>query len=211
MGSYPGWPAAACFGPGMIFGFNTDVPAKEGIYHVQTEDRGPKNPVIESIIYVGGKIMGRKRTPYGHDDMTPKRIEEMVRRQHKDLVESIRSGAWLPAGEAGPTKVPPSTPGGYAIRLLNPENVRHGEFLRFQLSVQGKTDHTPAGGISLDVRWVLGGEVVEKQTLQSQADGAAELWLPRPPDHMDGTLLICAQGPHGKDLAKFRVRGSFDD
>ena len=195
----------------MIFGFNTDVPAKEGIYHVQTEDRGPKRPVIESIIYVGGKIMGRKRTPYVRDEVTRERIEEMVRRQHKDLVEAIRAGTWVPSGDGPRPKAAPPVPKGYAIRLMNADKVRHGEFLRFQLSVQDKAQNAPAASVLLEARWVLGGVVVEKQSLHSQADGGAELWLPRPSDYMYGTLLISAQGPAGKELAKFHVRGSTAD
>ncbi|MBI4480503.1 MAG: hypothetical protein HY651_10820 [Acidobacteria bacterium] len=191
----------------MIFGFNTDVPAKEGIYHVQTEDRGARNPVIESIIYVGGKILGRRRTPYVHAEVSQERIEEMVRRQHKELVESIRAGTWVPAAEGHPAPAPPVAPQGYAITLINPENLRHGEYLRFQLSVREKTENAPAASVSLEIRWMLGGVVVEKQSMLSQADGSAELWLPRPSDHMYGTLLVCAQGTGGRELAKFHVRG----
>ena len=196
----------------MIFGFNTDVPAKDGIFHVQTEDRGAKNPVIESIIYIGGKIMGRRRTPYAAEE-TRERIEEMVRRQHKELVEAIRAGTWVPSGDgahaapasagSGPGNGPAS---GYEIQLKNADNVRHGEFLRFQFSVRDRA-HNPAT-ISLDVRWLLGGEIAEKQTLQSQADGGAEVWLPRPVDLRYGTLLVRAQGAAGKELAKFHVHGT---
>ena len=191
----------------MIFGFNTDVPAREGIYHVQTEDRGARNPVIESIIYVGGKIMGRRRTPYVRAEVSQERIEEMVRRQHKELVESIRSGTWVPASEGHAAPAPPVAPQGYAINLINPENLRHGEYLRFQLSIREKTQNAPAASVSLEIRWMLGGKVVEKQSLLSQADGGAEFWLPRPSDHMYGTLLVRAQGTCGRELAKFHVRG----
>jgi hypothetical protein len=191
----------------MIFGFNTDVPAKEGVYHVQTEDRGAKNPVVESIIYVGGKIMGRRRSPYDAGE-TKERIEEMVRRQHKELVESIRAGTWKSSGDGAQTA--PAQPQGYVIELTNPGNVRHGEYLRFQFSVREKAHNTPAA-ITLDVRWMLGGTMVEKQSLQSQADGGAEIWLPRPAELMYGTLLVRADGPGGKALAKFHVRGSPGD
>jgi len=190
----------------MIFGFNTDVPAKEGIYHLQTEDRGAKNPVIESIIYLGGKIMSRRRTPYVVDEVAKEQIEDMVRRQHKDLLEAIRSGTWVPSGDGH--QAPASDPKGYFIALMNPDNVRHGEYLRFQLLVRDKGQNAPAAQVSLDVRWVLGGTLVEKQSLVSQADGSAELWLPRPFEYVSGTLLIRAQGAEGKELVKFLVRGS---
>src|SRR3990167_6424881 len=72
-------------GRAMIFGFNTDVTGKDAVYHVQTEDRGVRNPVVDSIIYVGGKIVDRRRTPYVPAEATQAQIEEMVRQQHKQL------------------------------------------------------------------------------------------------------------------------------
>ncbi len=189
----------------MIFGFNTDVAGRDGVYHVQTEDRGAKNPVVESIVYVGGKIMGRRRTSYSPREATPERIEELVRRQHKDLVEAIRSGVWVPGGTDGRTL--PATPQGYQIELLNQDGVRHGEYLRFQLSVRDRAENKPAAAVALEVRWLLGGTVAEKQTLESQADGGAEVWFPTPGDRRYATLLIRAQGPEGREVAKFHVRG----
>ena len=197
---------AEAAGSAMIFGFNTDVPGKDAVYHVQTEDRGAKNPVIESIIYVGGKILGRRRTPYALAEANPERIEELVRRQHKDLVEAIRAGTWAPDG--GTSKAATSTPLGYTIELLNPNEVRHGEYLRFQFAVRDKEQNAPASEVSLDVRWLLDGAVTEKQSLLSRADGGAEIWFPAPADRKYATLLVCAQGPGGKELAKFHVRGS---
>ncbi|HWP85007.1 MAG TPA: hypothetical protein VNN17_07450 [Terriglobia bacterium] len=192
----------------MIFGFNTDVPAKEGIYHVQTEDRGAKNPVIESIVYVAGKILGKRRTPYDPAGIPRQQIEEMVRRQHKELVEAIRTGSWAPSGEPAPAKPATAPLAGYSIRLLNPRNLCQGDFLRFQLGVLDNGGNSAAPSVVLEVRWLLGGQVVEKQKLVSQSDGAAELLLPRPMEHQYGTLLISAQGPAGRQLAKFHVRCS---
>ena len=192
----------------MIFGFNTDVPARDGVYHVQTEDRGAKNPVVESIIYVGGKIMGRRRTPYGAEE-NKERIEEMVRRQHKDIVEAIRAGTWVPSGD-GAQSGGESSAGGYVIELVNSDSVRHGEFLRFQFSVRDRAKKAPAAA-SLELRWLLGGKLAEKQSLQSRADGGAEILLPRPVEQRYGTLLICCQGPAGRELAKFHVHGSDSD
>ena len=44
----------------MITGFNTDVKYKGVIYHVQTEDKGTTNPLIETLIYRGGEILGSR-------------------------------------------------------------------------------------------------------------------------------------------------------
>ena len=48
----------------MLTGFNTDVDYEGRVYHVQTEDRGEKHPVIESLVYCGGEIIASRRNPY---------------------------------------------------------------------------------------------------------------------------------------------------
>ena len=192
----------------MIFGFNTDVPARDGVYHVQTEDRGAKNPVIESIIYVGGKIVGRRRTPYDSAE-GKERIEDMVRRQHKDLVEAIRAGTWTPTDGAATVAATSSTKG-YAIELLNPNEVRHGEYLRFRLAVREKSG-SPASAVAVEVRWLLDGTEAERQSLLAKADGEAEVWFPAPAERMYATLLVCARGALGSEFVKFHVRGAHAD
>ena len=39
----------------MITGFNSDVKYRGLVYHVQTEDKGKVNPLIETLIYRGGE------------------------------------------------------------------------------------------------------------------------------------------------------------
>ena len=41
----------------MITGFNSDVKYRGLVYHVQTEDKGAENPLIETLIYKGGEIL----------------------------------------------------------------------------------------------------------------------------------------------------------
>ena len=43
---------------------NTDVKYRGVVYHVQTEDKGTANPLIETLIYKGGEILGSRRLPY---------------------------------------------------------------------------------------------------------------------------------------------------
>ena len=48
----------------MITGFNTDIDHEGRVFHVQTEDKGLDNPVVESLIYCGGEIIAKKDGPY---------------------------------------------------------------------------------------------------------------------------------------------------
>ena len=79
----------------MITGFNTDIDYDGVTYHVQTEDKGLDNPLILSLVYVGGAILASKRVPYtdlvakGFDE---KSLTERLQRQHKLICAAIRAG-----------------------------------------------------------------------------------------------------------------------
>lgn len=79
----------------MITGFNTDVPYEGHVYHVQTEDGGSGNPVLESLIYVGGTIVAKKMTPYGvqlDNGASQEAIASLLRRQHQVIIAAIKAG-----------------------------------------------------------------------------------------------------------------------
>ena len=192
----------------MIFGFNTDVRGKDAVYHVQTEDRGEKNPIIDSIIYVGGKIVDRVRTSYVPQETTQPEIEVLVRNQHRALVESIRSGAF-PLSRQHPASLPPAPlppPPGYAVRLLNEGNIEKDGQLFFEFSVWDKISMRPLQGASLDVRWIPAGGVVQKAALQTGEYGTASVSFPIPEDQPEIALLISAKGPDAHELVKFHIR-----
>lgn len=79
----------------MITGFNTDVRHEDHVYHVQTEDRGRDNPVFESIIYVGGTVVAKKRTPYADkliEGATEEIIASLLKKQHQVIIAAIKAG-----------------------------------------------------------------------------------------------------------------------
>lgn len=79
----------------MLTGFNTDIESDGVTYHVQTEDRGGSNPLIESLVYIRGEILATRRTPYrdlldaGGDTGA---VRALMERQHRAILETIRSG-----------------------------------------------------------------------------------------------------------------------
>jgi hypothetical protein len=79
----------------MITGFNTDVRHDGRIYHVQTEDRGSDNPVLESLVYIGGTIVAKKSTPYSEQlstGATEEAIASLLKRQHQVIIAAIKAG-----------------------------------------------------------------------------------------------------------------------
>ena len=187
----------------MIFGFNTDVEGKDAVYHVQTEDRGEKNPVIDSIIYIKGKIVDRRRTPYVPAEVTTTHVEEMVRQQHRALVEEIRSGTFAPSGTPLPQSEPPAT--GYDVRLQNPAELVRGPNLQFEFSLAHRGQAPPEADVSLEARWVLDGMPAGTDAVQAELDGSAIVSFPIPEEQTEAVLVVCVQGSLGKQFAKYRV------
>src|SRR3990172_3969552 len=81
----------------MVTGFNTDVRHDGKTYHVQTEDKGLQNPIIETLIYVGGEILAARRTSYADllsKGAGEKEIAERIESQHNRMILDIREGRY---------------------------------------------------------------------------------------------------------------------
>ncbi|HEX3144601.1 MAG TPA: hypothetical protein VHQ64_11570 [Pyrinomonadaceae bacterium] len=79
----------------MITGYNTDVEFDGVVYHVQTEDKGLRTPLILSLVYVKGEILAAKRAPY--DDLIAGGFDEKIlvqrlERQHKLICAAVHAG-----------------------------------------------------------------------------------------------------------------------
>jgi hypothetical protein len=89
----------------MITGYNTDVPHADAVFHVQTEDKGLASAFIESLVYVGGQVLAKKRTSYKSAvdaGEGKKRIVELMDQQHRLTIAEIKSGKYdrqIPGGK----------------------------------------------------------------------------------------------------------------
>jgi hypothetical protein len=87
----------------MITGHNTDITHNGVIYHVQTEDKGKSNPIVETLVYKGGEILDAKRTSYvemiqdGYDE---KKIISLIEEQHRTVISEIKVGKYDKGGGA---------------------------------------------------------------------------------------------------------------
>ena len=48
----------------MNFGFNSNVRVGDALYHVQTEDRGPSHPYLDTVVYEAGRVVYKRSTSY---------------------------------------------------------------------------------------------------------------------------------------------------
>lgn len=81
----------------MLVGYNTNIKYKGVTYHVQTEDSGPKNPVIVTLLYLKGTIIASKKTSYSHligDPDLAKKVETIMKSQHKGMIKELILGRY---------------------------------------------------------------------------------------------------------------------
>jgi len=79
----------------MIFGFNTDVKHEDTIYHVQSEAR-EADLLLQTQVFVRGRCIGKRATSYSEQahkpDFTDQEKEQILREQHRLVLEAIREG-----------------------------------------------------------------------------------------------------------------------
>ena len=111
----------------MLIGYNTNVPYKGTIYHVQTEDIGVKAPVIITLLYVKGTILASKKTSYADvADSTgyEEKVRELMKNQHKAMIKELIAGKHTAAAAV---EAAPETPPRTAATPVEPETVQSEE------------------------------------------------------------------------------------
>jgi hypothetical protein len=82
----------------MITGHNTDINYNGVVYHVQTEDKGKGNPIIETLVYKGGEILDARRTSYNRlledGSYEEAKIISMIEDQHRTVITQIKEGRY---------------------------------------------------------------------------------------------------------------------
>jgi len=76
-------------------GYNTDITHLGVSYHIQTQDKGPQAPYIESIIFKSGRVLSTRRTLYtehlGCPDLKST-VLELLKKQHQAILNEISAG-----------------------------------------------------------------------------------------------------------------------
>lgn len=77
----------------MLIGYNTNVKYKGKTYHIQTEDNGPSNPQIVTLLYYQGAILSSKKTNYTHLLGEPgfeEKLRDLMKQQHREMIIELR-------------------------------------------------------------------------------------------------------------------------
>lgn len=152
----------------MPFGHNSNVTAAGETYHVQTEERGAAQALIDTTVYLRGRVLHRRTNSFS--DLLPlnsdreQALKLRVDTQHRVVVDEIRSGKLrltIPADAKAPnsTVAASAEAAGVALHLelLNAKTWLTGKHAMLQIAVN---DHS--------------NKPVEKATVMARVEGAAQ-------------------------------------
>lgn len=196
----------------MITGFNTDVEYDGKVYHVQTEDKGLGNPVVESLVYTGGEILTSRRSSYEElSDSGCFSEDEVLRRmelQHQQLIRDICNGKF---------NTEKAKPFGYElisnrsldevaldyllanldlgqieIALLDKQVLREATRPTLRLAVCEQESERPIGGATVRVRLITtAGESIELYLGHTDENGLCEATFDLPCRGNEELAVVC--------------------
>lgn len=207
----------------MVTGFNTDVQHGGKVYHVQTEDKGVQNPIIETLIYMGGEVLAARRSSYADllkQGLDEKEIAERIETQHNRMILDVREGKYdskqiRPFGEGiisnksfdevvvewlkSQTEVER-----IALKMVGSDGFVEGSTARLDLLVSRPTTGQGVAGAKVKVRLIS--TVAKPRTLvEGTTDDAGQVSLSCPLPVLDeGTAALIVQASSGKESAEIK-------
>lgn len=160
----------------MQFGHNTNVTVGAVRYHVQTEDRGGSHALIDTMVYLDGRVVHRVTTSY--QDLLPidaakeSVLKQRVDKQHQGVEAGLREGS-IKVAQAGvsPTaaaaaKAPVASAAAAPISGAEP---------KLKLRIQNAADWLKGKRASLEigVRDELG-NILPRARVTAKMEGTAE-------------------------------------
>lgn len=205
----------------MLFGHNTNVKVGEAVLHVQTEDCGNSQALIDTTVYFHGRVLHRRTNNYL--DLMPldSRREGILRKriddQHHAVVEELRAGVLqlaLPAvpgrqspvekKQSGNSYPPASSP--LAVALTNAKSWLAGKRANLQVAVWHKENGKGVADVLVIVR-IDGAAQPAELSSKSDSKGHARFEFDMP--RLSGTdpaLEIEATDGHSKAHLRFQLR-----
>lgn len=192
----------------MSSGFNTDVSHRERIFHIQTEDRGPAHPVIDTAVYQSGRVLFRKTLSYAgftaSPAFTPEWLRGRVAEHHRSVIEDLRAGLF--DAEIAGTAEKTSPENGIRVQLLNPGSWLSAGSVSLDVQVLRRTDGQPQAGARVEATIEGALQEVSHQG-QSDDQGCAHISFPLPQlGKGELALVISARAGGGPDEIRFSMR-----
>jgi hypothetical protein len=180
----------------MNFGFNSNVRVGEALFHVQTEDRGPSHPFLDTVVYLSGRVIHKRSTSYAQfaagvdEKVLAEKLHERLAQQHRDVIAQLEAGTIPIPGKPAPAAQNAEDEEGLALALLNPKTWFTAGIVTLEISLQEKlSGKKVADG---EVQVFLEHDKHRQGCAEARTDsqGLATLRFPMPAEVADGSSLV---------------------
>jgi hypothetical protein len=197
----------------MNFGFNSNVRVGEALYHVQTEDRGPSHPFLDTVVYMAGRVVYKRSTSYEkfasgtEAGALAQKLHERLAQQHREVIAELEAGTLAIHGKekAPPVAEDADVHGGFDVRLLNPKSWFAAGNVILEIELCEKNSQKRVGGA--DVEACLEHERHRTPCAEARTDtkGCATLKFPMPANVTEGSSLV-VRATDGSRFGELRFR-----
>jgi hypothetical protein len=192
----------------MIFGFNTDVKQGDTVYHVQSEAR-ENELILQTQVFVRGRCIGKRATSYAErlaqGDFTDQQKEQVLRDQHRLVLDSIREGRLESVLDRRDTPETLAAVKELDLQWVNADSVHSDTSLIMRLRVTDGGTVVP--GARLTFRFERPSAVPFYTQVVTDAGGNAEMKVDLEESALpDASVLVQASYSGRTATRKFRLR-----
>ena len=198
----------------MNFGFNSNVRVGETIYHVQTEDRGPTHPFLDTVVYLAGRVIYKRSTSYqkfaggAAAKVLAQALHERLSQQHQSVIAELEAGTLPLNGNEAEKKTPKAVDPKSALelQLANPESwYSAGNIVTLKIGLCAKDTKRLVSDADVDVCLEHQRKRTPCAEARTDAQGCATLKFPLPDDVADGTAMVI-RATDGTRFGQLRFR-----
>jgi len=197
----------------MNFGFNSNVRVGDATYHVQTEDRGPSHPFLDTVVYMAGRVIYKRSTSYekfasgAETETLAQKLHERLAQQHRDVIAGLEAGDIPESPGAKQRRVEEDAPlhDGLDMRLLNPKSWFAAGNVILEIELREKNSEQRVGDAEIEACLEHEKQRDPCGEARTDAKGCATLKFPMPPHVTEGSSLV-VRATDGSRFGELRFR-----
>jgi hypothetical protein len=182
----------------MNFGFNSNVRVVDSLYHVQTEDRGPSHPYLDTVVYEAGRVVYKRSTSYqdfanaAEAGSLPQQLHEWLSRQHHEVIAGLESGtlSLSPLLKVQDQANPAASTEELDVRLMNPKAWLASGHATLELEFRQRSTGEQIGGADVEAFLEQEKERIPCKRMRADAAGRATIKFLMPATASDGASLV---------------------
>jgi hypothetical protein len=183
----------------MNFGFNSNVHVGNVLYHVQTEDRGPSHPFLDTVVYVAGRVVHKRSTSYqdlaggsAQGEALARQLHERLAQQHREVMAQLEAGTLQLStlADASTQEAAAASRESLDVHLLNPKSWLASRTATLNVELRrGNSAEETAGA---EIEAFLEAEKGRSASIRTMADakGRATVRFQLPATIAQGTALV---------------------